>query len=71
MPRFRRFNVVGVFGFAIQTGVLFALTHGAQGVLLRPLGDIIYFMPPYVITDAETRWALDQIREVLARELRR
>lgn len=28
----------------------FALT---QGVLLRPLGDVIYFMPPYVITAGE------------------
>jgi adenosylmethionine-8-amino-7-oxononanoate aminotransferase len=24
-----------------------------KGVLLRPLGNIIYFMPPYVITDDE------------------
>jgi len=24
-----------------------------QGVLLRPLGDVIYFMPPYVITEEE------------------
>lgn len=28
--------------------------HGLeQGVLLRPLGDVIYFMPPYVITPPE------------------
>ncbi len=26
-----------------------------QGVLLRPLGDVIYFMPPYVITPDEIR----------------
>lgn len=25
----------------------------SKGVLLRPLGHVIYFMPPYVITDAE------------------
>ncbi|MEC9341096.1 MAG: adenosylmethionine--8-amino-7-oxononanoate aminotransferase BioA, partial [Pseudomonadota bacterium] len=25
----------------------YALEHGA---LLRPLGDVVYFMPPYVIT---------------------
>ncbi|WP_300017255.1 adenosylmethionine--8-amino-7-oxononanoate transaminase [Methylovulum sp.] len=28
----------------------FALT---KGVLLRPLGNVIYFMPPYIITEAE------------------
>jgi len=25
----------------------------AKGVLLRPLGDVIYFMPPYIITEEE------------------
>ncbi len=30
--------------------------HGlTRGVLLRPLGDVIYFMPPYVITEDEIR----------------
>jgi adenosylmethionine-8-amino-7-oxononanoate aminotransferase len=24
-----------------------------HGVLLRPIGNVIYFMPPYVITEAE------------------
>jgi adenosylmethionine---8-amino-7-oxononanoate aminotransferase len=30
-----------------------ALKHG---VLLRPLGNVIYFMPPYVITEQELDW---------------
>ncbi|MEI9813746.1 MAG: hypothetical protein WDO18_14345 [Acidobacteriota bacterium] len=30
-----------------------------------PLGDVIYFMPPYVITEAQTEWALQQIRDVI------
>jgi len=30
--------------------------HGLErGVLLRPLGDVVYFMPPYVITPEEIR----------------
>ncbi|MDD5037473.1 MAG: adenosylmethionine--8-amino-7-oxononanoate transaminase [Methylococcaceae bacterium] len=30
--------------------------HGLErGVLLRPLGDVVYFMPPYVITPQEIR----------------
>lgn len=30
--------------------------HGlANGMLLRPLGDVVYFMPPYVITPEEIR----------------
>ena len=30
-----------------------------QGVLLRPLGDVVYFMPPYVITPAEIDLMVD------------
>jgi adenosylmethionine-8-amino-7-oxononanoate aminotransferase len=37
-----------------------------RGLLLRPLGNILYFMPPYVITAAEVDWAFDQIEEVLS-----
>jgi adenosylmethionine---8-amino-7-oxononanoate aminotransferase len=36
-----------------------------RGLLLRPLGNVVYFMPPYVISDDEVDWALDQIAEVL------
>ena len=34
----------------------YALNHG---VLLRPLGNVIYFMPPYVITEAEIALMID------------
>jgi len=40
-----------------------------RGLLLRPLGSILYFMPPYVITDDEVDWSFDQIEEVLRREV--
>ncbi len=34
--------------------------HGLErGVLLRPLGDVIYFMPPYVVTPDEIDWMID------------
>jgi adenosylmethionine---8-amino-7-oxononanoate aminotransferase len=36
-----------------------------RGLLVRPLGNVIYFMPPYVISDSEVDWALAQIREVV------
>jgi adenosylmethionine---8-amino-7-oxononanoate aminotransferase len=38
-----------------------------RGVLLRPLGNILYFMPPYVITDAEVDWVLGCIRDVVSK----
>lgn len=36
-----------------------------RGLLLRPLGNVIYFMPPYAITQEETEWAISQIAGVL------
>ncbi len=40
-----------------------------KGVLLRPLGDVLYFIPPYCITDIELQRllsaAFDSIREVV------
>ena len=37
-----------------------------RGLLLRPLGHVLYFMPPYVISDEEVDWAFDQIEAVLS-----
>ena len=36
-----------------------------RGLLLRPLGNVLYVMPPYVITEQETAWITDQIAEML------
>jgi adenosylmethionine-8-amino-7-oxononanoate aminotransferase len=36
-----------------------------RGLLLRPLGNVVYFMPPYVITSDEVEWALAQIVDVI------
>ena len=36
-----------------------------RGLLLRPLGNILYFMPPYAITAEETDWAIEQIADLL------
>lgn len=37
-----------------------------HGLLIRPLGNLVYFMPPYCITDAQVADALDAIEAVLA-----
>ncbi|MEP6924053.1 MAG: adenosylmethionine--8-amino-7-oxononanoate transaminase [Pyrinomonadaceae bacterium] len=37
----------------------------ARNILLRPLGNVLYFMPPYVISENEIDWVLDEIEKVL------
>ncbi|MFM7626543.1 MAG: adenosylmethionine--8-amino-7-oxononanoate transaminase [Gammaproteobacteria bacterium] len=39
----------------------------ASGVLLRPLGNVIYFMPPYIVSDAEIERMVTVAREGLDR----
>ena len=41
---------------------LAALEHG---VLLRPIGNTVYFMPPYVLSDADVEQLIDGARQAL------
>ncbi len=52
-------------GYFDRIGPRLADAFLRQGLLLRPLGNVLYFMPPYVISDAEAAWALDTIGTVL------
>jgi adenosylmethionine-8-amino-7-oxononanoate aminotransferase len=53
-------------GYLDGIGPRLAAAFLERGLLLRPLGNIVYFMPPYVITDEEVEWALGQIEQVVA-----
>lgn len=37
-----------------------------RNILLRPLGNILYFMPPYSISESEIDWVLSEIENVLS-----
>ena len=52
-------------GYLDTVGPRLAQAFLDRGLLLRPLGNVLYFMPPYVITEAETTRALGHIAEVL------
>ncbi|HSM99440.1 MAG TPA: aminotransferase class III-fold pyridoxal phosphate-dependent enzyme, partial [Rudaea sp.] len=44
--------------------------HGLErGVLLRPLGDVIYFMPPYVVAPDEVDFMVDVAIEGMAKAI--
>jgi adenosylmethionine---8-amino-7-oxononanoate aminotransferase len=52
-------------GYLDGIGPRLAAAFLQRGLLLRPLGNVVYFMPPYCITESETAWALEQIAAVL------
>jgi adenosylmethionine---8-amino-7-oxononanoate aminotransferase len=52
-------------GYLDQLGPRLAEAFLDRGLLLRPLGNVVYFMPPYSITPEQTEWALEQIAAVL------
>ena len=53
-------------GYLDSVGPRLAAAFLDRGLLLRPLGNILYFMPPYVVTESETAWAIEQIQDVLS-----
>lgn len=36
-----------------------------RDILLRPLGNVLYFMPPYIISESEIDWVLSEIEDVI------
>jgi adenosylmethionine-8-amino-7-oxononanoate aminotransferase len=52
-------------GYLDQLGPRLGAAFLERGLLLRPLGNVVYFMPPYAITDEEAAWALEQIAAVV------
>ena len=59
-------ELTGDGGYLDDIGPRLAARFLARGLFLRPLGNVVYFMPPYVITEAEVAWALEQIAAVLS-----
>jgi len=55
----------GADGYLDGIGPRLTAAFVERGLLLRPLGNVLYFMPPYVITDEEVAWALGEIAAVL------
>ncbi len=53
-------------GYLADVGPRMAAMFLERDLLLRPNGDIVYFMPPYVVTDDEIDWVFEQIGDVVA-----
>ena len=59
-------TAAGSGGYLDRLGPYLAAAFLERGLLLRPLGNVLYFMPPYVIAPDEVDWCLSQIGEVIA-----
>ena len=64
-PRMRHWRRLGMIwaGDVDTDDPLFARRYHAaalkRGLMLRPIGNTLYFMPPYVINEMESRWLAD------------
>lgn len=58
-------EIVSGDGYFANVGQTLYQEFLARNILLRPLGNVLYFMPPYVIEEKEIDWVLDEITEVL------
>jgi adenosylmethionine-8-amino-7-oxononanoate aminotransferase len=56
-------------GYLDGIGPRLAARFLERSLLIRPLGHVVYFMPPYVITDDQVDWALEQMAAVLGSSL--
>ncbi|MGQ9590627.1 MAG: adenosylmethionine--8-amino-7-oxononanoate transaminase [Planctomycetota bacterium] len=54
-------------GYLDPVGARLAEEILARGVLLRPLGNVLYFVPPYVIAEEDAERVFDILEEVLAK----
>jgi adenosylmethionine-8-amino-7-oxononanoate aminotransferase len=52
-------------GYLDRVGPALASEFLSRGLLLRPLGNVVYFMPPYVISDEQLAWSVGEIESVL------
>lgn len=63
--------VVPSGGYLAEAGPRMRRLFRERGLLIRPLGNVLYLMPPYCITEAELALAYDAIDEVASLVLER
>jgi adenosylmethionine-8-amino-7-oxononanoate aminotransferase len=62
------FDIAGEEGYLATVGTTLATFALAEGVLLRPLGNVVYVLPPYCITTDELGRIYDVILDFLERQ---
>jgi adenosylmethionine-8-amino-7-oxononanoate aminotransferase len=71
-PRIRNFRNTGmIWAFdvpdaGIDFGMTFRRRAAEAGVLLRPLGNTVYWMPPYIVGESEMEFLIGTVERLLA-----
>ncbi len=52
-------------GYLDKSGPKLAAEFLKRSILLRPLGNVVYFLPPYCIAPEEASWVIEQMTDVL------
>ena len=52
-------------GYLDSIGARLATEFLKRDILLRPLGNVLYFLPPYIITDEEIHRVFDEMEDIL------
>ena len=63
VENFRHLGMIWAFDMKTQKASYareFFAASLRRGVLLRPIGKTVYFMPPYIVTEAEFAWLVAQ-----------
>ena len=55
----------GAGGYGAEIGPAIKRACRSRGLLLRPLGDVVYLLPPYCVEDSELDLAYDVLEDVL------
>jgi adenosylmethionine-8-amino-7-oxononanoate aminotransferase len=50
----------------IDFGMTFRRRAAEAGVLLRPLGNTVYWMPPYIVGESEMEFLIGTVERLLA-----
>jgi adenosylmethionine-8-amino-7-oxononanoate aminotransferase len=56
----------GTGGYLEKIGARVAATLLDRGLFVRPLGNVLYLMPPYVISSSELDWAISEMADAIA-----
>jgi adenosylmethionine-8-amino-7-oxononanoate aminotransferase len=59
------FEFSGQSGYTAPVGRILSLRAQEKGVLIRPLGNVVYLMPPYCTTDEQIDQAFSILEEIL------